>query len=205
MLSCRVYSIQIQKVPVETSTTQAKEEEMRLQRSQEVRQMIGSSVNNAKAIFAQNTAAGQLTNKTTKMAPVKPVRNSITRTANNQQQQQQQVQQPQPQQTQSDPEVIQSAIVIQQPSNNELQEYPVVDHQLEEEESDPYSTIKRSPYTKVANNSQNEANDSNKSVDHVQMDASEAYDVASAIHAGMFQRNFYALSYFEGISKQVFF
>lgn len=176
---------------------------MRQQRSQEVRQLIGSSVNNAKAIFSQNTAAGQLTNKTTKMAPVKPVRNSITRTANNQRQhqspepdkslQQQQLQQqpqPQPQQLQSDPEVIQSSInVSQQPSNHELQEHPVVDHQVEDEESDPFSTIKRSPYTKVANNSQNEASDNNKSVDHVQMDPSEpqtAYDVASTLHAGMF-------------------
>lgn len=92
------------KPTIERSTTQA--EEMRQQRNQEVRQLIGSTVNNAKAIFAQNTAAGQLTSKMVKTAPAKPVRNSITRSVNNQQQQQQspepdKIQQQQQQQQQS--------------------------------------------------------------------------------------------------------
>lgn len=135
---------------VERSTTQA--EEMRQQRNQEAKQLIGNSVDKAKAIFAQNTAAGQLQNKSAKMAPVKPIRNSITRsstttttTTNNNQQQQS----PEPEKNQQQSERSES------PSgtlNNNLQETTDTDqpiHTLEDDDSDPYSTIKRSPYTKV--------------------------------------------------------
>lgn len=68
------------------STTQA--EEMRQQRNQEVRQLIGSSVDKAKAVFAQNTTAEQVLQKTTKTAPVKPARNSITRSSSSSNQRQ---------------------------------------------------------------------------------------------------------------------
>lgn len=170
------------KPTIDRSTTQA--EEMRQQRNQEARQLIGSTVNNAKAIFAQNTAAGQLTSKMVKTAPVKPVRNSITRSINNQQQQQQQSpepdkvqqqallqqQQQQPQNQQpphpenSESSESSNAVAVQL-INNKLQQESLKsnDQHLEDDDSDPYSTIKRSPYTKVMpppppSNSQIEAN-----------------------------------------------
>lgn len=158
------------KPSVERSTTQA--EEMRQQRNQEVRQLIGSSVNNAKAIFAQNTAAGQLTSKVTKTAPVKPVRNSITRTSSNQQQQSpepdkmQQYQQPTENCAASEP--IDVAV---QPTNNKLQQELLAgdEQHLEDDNSDPYSTIKRSPYTKVIPpDIQNEANGNDQQINHGQ-------------------------------------
>lgn len=143
---------------------------MRQQRNQEVRQLIGSSVDKAKAIFAQNTAAGQLTSKSTKTAPVKPVRNSITRSTNNQQQQQS----PEPEKSHElpdpdnhDEEIETSSVTNNQPSNNNLQETCVADHNLEDDDSDPYSTIKRSPYSKVTTNSQNDTSGNSKQVDHV--------------------------------------
>lgn len=162
------------KPTIERSTTQA--EEMRQQRNQEVRQLIGSSVNNAKAIFAQNTAAGQLTSKVTKTAPVKPVRNSITRSASSQQQQSQsqsqQQESPEPdqiQQQQYEPSLEPSEnnmasesidTTVQPSTNKPLQQEPLADvHHLEDDNSDPYSTIKRSPYTKaMPPNNHNEAN-----------------------------------------------
>lgn len=184
---CRfLFSIQMPKPTVERSTAQA--EEMRQQRNQEARQLIGSTVHNAKAIFAQNTAAGQLTSKMVKTAPVKPVRNSITRSVNQQQQQspesdktqQQQQQPPQQQQQSSSPpppqpaqppsessETSESTEVASPAANNKFQQEPQMttnDQHLEDDDSDPYSTIKRSPYTKVMpsppppSNSQIEAN-----------------------------------------------
>lgn len=175
------------KPTIERSTTQA--EEMRQQRNQEVRQLIGSRVNNAKAIFSQETAAGQLINKNTKTAPVKPVRNSISRTTNNNQQQQQSPEsdKSQPQQSLSmieNQEVIDANAVIQS-ANNNLQEPTFDEHDLD----DSYSTIKRSPHTKVANN---EANDNNKPVDvktdtHEQLDTDVKqvdHDVQPTDHTG---------------------
>lgn len=164
------------KPTIERSTAQA--EEMRQQRNQEVRQLIGSTVHNAKAIFAQNTAAGQLTSKMVKTAPVKPVRNSITRSVSNQQQQQspepdKMQQQPPQQQSPPTPPQFESSespeptAVAAQLANNKLQQQEPLtssDQHLEDDDSDPYSTIKRSPYTKVMpsppppSNSQVEAN-----------------------------------------------
>lgn len=73
------------------SFTQA--EEMRQQRNKEAKELIGGRVGTAKAIFSQNSAAGQLStvgNAGFKAAPVKPVRNSIAQrinTLNSQQEQ----------------------------------------------------------------------------------------------------------------------
>lgn len=61
---------------------------MRKLRSQEARQLIGGSVNKAKAIFVQNiSSAATAFTKSTKTAPAKPVRNSITRSTSSQDQQ----------------------------------------------------------------------------------------------------------------------
>ncbi|XP_055316713.1 drebrin-like protein [Sitodiplosis mosellana] len=164
-------NIQIPKPSVDRSTTQA--EEMRQQRNQEARQLIGDSVDKAKAIFAQNTAAGQLQNKAAKTAPVKPVRNSITRSATNQRQQQS----PEPEKSPQHGAEEMESPTGPQSSNNNLKETSVVAdqpiHNLEDDDSDPYSTIKRSPYTKVTTNSQSEpsANNVSKQADNVQTEA----------------------------------
>lgn len=51
-------------------------EEMRLQRNLEARELIGSRVGTAKAIFSQNSASGQMQTNN-KIAPIKPIRNTI--------------------------------------------------------------------------------------------------------------------------------
>lgn len=54
---------------------------MRQQRNNEAKELIGSRVGTAKAIFNQNSASGQmLLNKSS--APIKPVRNSIAQRVN---------------------------------------------------------------------------------------------------------------------------
>lgn len=66
------------------SATQA--DKMRQQRNREAKELIGSRVDTAKAIFTQNTVASQMSNN--KAPPVKPIRNSIAHrinTLNNQQ------------------------------------------------------------------------------------------------------------------------
>ncbi|CAD7080559.1 unnamed protein product [Hermetia illucens] len=60
--------------------TMTEAERMRQQRNQEARELIGSRVGTAKAIFTQNTCDGQMQTKTA--APVKPVRNSIAQRIN---------------------------------------------------------------------------------------------------------------------------
>lgn len=200
-------SVQVSMPAVERSTTQA--EEMRQQRNQEVRQLIGSTVNTAKALWNQNTAAGQLINKPVKTAPVKPARNSISKSVNNQRQ-------PSP-----DPPRIQQSIVDESPMpidvnepisptitetphitetrNNQYINLPepstVVDQEeevqkqqqqlpqqppqtnnlnVEDDDTDPYSTIKRSPYTKSSNSSQNGSRESDKQNDNVPIETSSA-------------------------------
>lgn len=49
---------------------------MRQQRNLEARELIGSRVGTAKAIFSQNSASGQMQTNN-KVAPVKPIRNTI--------------------------------------------------------------------------------------------------------------------------------
>lgn len=51
-------------------------EEMRQQRNLEARELIGSRVGTAKAIFNQNSASGQMQTNN-KVAPAKPIRNTI--------------------------------------------------------------------------------------------------------------------------------
>lgn len=69
-------------IPETRGITQA--ELMRQQRNQEAKELIGSRVGTAKAIFSQNSASGQMHGKpTTNAAPTKPVRNSIAQKINN--------------------------------------------------------------------------------------------------------------------------
>lgn len=69
------------KTQLSPTRTMTQAEEMRQQRNNEAKQLIGSRVGTAKAIFTQNTASGQmLTSKTA--APQKPVRNSIAQRIN---------------------------------------------------------------------------------------------------------------------------
>lgn len=68
----------IQLSPVRTMTPA---EEMRHQRNNEAKELIGSRVGMAKAIFNQNSASGQML-LANKAAPIKPVRNSIAQRVN---------------------------------------------------------------------------------------------------------------------------
>lgn len=165
------FSIQMPKPTVESSTTQA--EEMRQQRNEEAKQLIGNSVDKAKAIFNQNTAAGQLA-KAAKTAPVKPVRNSITRSTTGPRQQHSPDRDSSPQQSEQSISPVDT-----QPSNNNLPESTIADQtadNLEDDDSNPYSTIKRSPYSK--SNSQNEPSANDKQTDNVQTKAEPVRDTS---------------------------
>lgn len=62
-------------------------EEMRLARNNEAKELIGTRVGTAKAIFTQNSSSGQM--HSNKAAPAKPVRNSIAQRINSLNSQQQ--------------------------------------------------------------------------------------------------------------------
>ncbi|KAJ6649465.1 Drebrin-like protein [Pseudolycoriella hygida] len=155
-------------------------EEMRQQRNLEARELIGSRVGTAKAIFSQNSASGQMQTNN-KIAPTKPIRNTI-----------QQRFAPQATETESEtaPQSIENTAVenatekvakvaeeivlntdniqtFQNVINNaktekKVEETVEVKTLINEEQSaeqyddgDQFSTIKRSPYTKTnSNNSQ---------------------------------------------------
>ncbi|XP_005180490.2 drebrin-like protein [Musca domestica] len=57
-------------------------ERMRQQRSQEAKELIGSRVGAAKAMFTKHTSEGQLINKLNTAPPAKPARNSIAQRIN---------------------------------------------------------------------------------------------------------------------------
>lgn len=131
---------------------------MRKQRNQEVRQLIGSSVDKAKAIFSQNIAEQSLS-KTTKTAPVKPARNSITRSANNQRQPISESEISHPQNEQHEQIEQTEQLLPQKQASLHCNEDLVTGeemHNLEYDDNDPYSTIKRSPYTKASTEDRNE-------------------------------------------------
>lgn len=155
-------------------------EEMRQQRNLEARELIGSRVGTAKAIFTQNSASGQMQTNN-KVAPIKPIRNTIQQRFT-------------PQNTESGAE--KNDELVENPSSENLTEKiakvaeevtlnaeniqtfqnvinngkteqrieekieakPVMsDEQSAEQydDGDQFSTIKRSPYTKTnSNNSQ---------------------------------------------------
>lgn len=152
---------------------------MRQQRNKEAKELIGGRVGTAKAIFAQNSAAGQMSTVNKAAAPAKPVRNSIAQRINSLNNPQDQNPQPQSNGSQGDrnasyndgttndvTNTTASSIntIIQQSNEtnsikvNNLQAdditaSPQKSGNSEEDDGDQYSTIKRSPYTK-SNNSQ---------------------------------------------------
>lgn len=166
--------------PVRSNTSV---DEMRQQRSREAKELIGSRVDVAKAIFTQNSAASQMSNQ--KAAPIKPIRNSIAQrinTLNNQQHQQLhsyssgssysadadtktiEVENtetlPEPpsifcdvieSNTEYD-ETVQSAEPIIAPTT--VTATAPASNIPDDDDADPYSTIKRSPYTKTGNANQ---------------------------------------------------
>lgn len=70
-------------IPVAEATSPSRNtqaDEMRKARNTEAKELIGSRVGTAKAIFSQNSASGQMMQKTN--APAKPVRNSIAQRIN---------------------------------------------------------------------------------------------------------------------------
>lgn len=131
--------------PVRSSTVA---DEMREQRNREAKELIGSRVDTAKAIFAQNTASAQMSNQ--KAAPIKPVRNSIAHRISSLGGQHQNMP-PNVPVTIAEPEIPEES--SQQPIESDE---PAVAAQPADnaasEESDPFSTIKRSPYTKTPSN-----------------------------------------------------
>lgn len=144
---------------------------MRQQRNQEAKELIGSRVGTAKAIFSQNSASGQMHNKSTSNAPTKPVRNSIAQKINN-------FNNPQPEaEPITEPKVEPIFVPVVAPvvtpviepvkseiittpvpatngnKTNEIQPQPQSQQQHhnydDDEDGDQYSTIKRSPHTKT--------------------------------------------------------
>lgn len=148
-------------------------EEMRQQRNQEAKELIGGRVGTAKAIWTQNSAAGQMST-VNKAAPVKPVRNSIAQRINSLNSNQQDgTQETEHKATIETVSIVKTNEVVVTPSS------PKADTQLhtsvsddsinpnnnhsvsdtsnlspqkgdyaEEDDGDQFSTIKRSPYSK---------------------------------------------------------
>lgn len=164
--------------PVRTNTSA---DEMRQQRNREAKELIGSRVDTAKAIFTQNSAASQLSNQ--KAAPIKPIRNSIAQrinTLNNQQQQQShsyssgspsdgdaEITTTLMQPVEISPKIPESPSIVCdviEIDENVQPAEPIVAptiaataqalHIPDDDDADPYSTIKRSPYTKTGSTSQ---------------------------------------------------
>lgn len=174
--------------PVQTTTSA---DEMRQQRNREAKELIGSRVDTAKAIFTQNSAASQLSNQ--KSAPIKPIRNSIAQRINTLNNQQQQPQQQQPLHSYSSGtsnnadantkpismHPIEDAVTLPESHSivyNASESCAKVDENVvtsadpiiastaagstqapnipDDDDADPYSTIKRSPYTKTGSTSQ---------------------------------------------------
>lgn len=138
---------------------------MRQQRNQEAKELIGSRVGTAKAIFSQNTSSGQMLNSKNS-APIKPVRNSIAQrinTFNNQTnssvyEDEKIIEEPKI----IEPEQIPVPVIVPIQSTNgstekiekiieEVKEVEViVPAQVDDDDDDgdQYSTIKRSPHLK---------------------------------------------------------
>lgn len=136
--------------PVRSSTVA---DEMREQRNREAKELIGSRVDTAKAIFAQNTASAQMSNQ--KAAPIKPVRNSIAHRISSLGSQHQHMP-PNPPVTIAEPEITeessQQPIESDEPAVGDVNSAAQPSDSAATEESDPFSTIKRSPYTKTSSN-----------------------------------------------------
>ncbi|XP_055376330.1 drebrin-like protein [Condylostylus longicornis] len=154
-------------------------ERMRQLRSQEARELIGSTVGNAKAIFTQNSTDGQIQNKN---APIKPVRNSIAQRINQLNNSSQN--------ESGSPEIrspikIQREIVKEEQNNDEYEQEIEINNKIspsqeqqseslspstiaatvnsdEYENEDQFSTIKRSPHSKT-NSVTSPTNEDNKS------------------------------------------
>uniref|UniRef100_A0A6B2E571 Putative actin binding protein 1 n=1 Tax=Phlebotomus kandelakii TaxID=1109342 RepID=A0A6B2E571_9DIPT len=108
--------------------TQTSAEMMRQQRNQEAKELIGSRVGQAKAIFSQNTTNVSVAKAS---APVKPARNSLAQRFNSVSQQ----------------EKTEEPEAVKVPSNGQS-EVPQSEGFEVEEGEEQFSTIKRSPHTK---------------------------------------------------------
>lgn len=180
-------------------------DEMRQQRNREAKELIGSRVDTAKAIFTQNSAASQLSSQ--KSAPIKPIRNSIAQrinTLNNQQQQRQDEVHSYSFGSSNDANTEAKTIPLQSIDNtatlpespsivcdatelnarvDESAPEPIVPPPAtiiaqalnipEDDDTDPYSTIKRSPYTKTGSSSQV----TSPEVEKTMVEPSEPYSV----------------------------
>ncbi|KAH8360626.1 hypothetical protein KR200_010331 [Drosophila serrata] len=135
-------------------------ERMRQARNQEARELIGSRVGAAKAMFTKHTSEGQLQSKLNTQPPAKPARNSIAQRINvfNQNQ-------PQDASVPSPPRAVSPAqpLPVETPASvvaapvaaevvsaiAEVEETQPVDDLPLAHESEQFSTIKRSPHSKT--------------------------------------------------------
>ncbi|GAB0094014.1 Drebrin-like protein [Sergentomyia squamirostris] len=115
--------------------TQTSAEQMRQQRNQEAKELIGSRVGQAKAIFSQNTTNVPVTKSS---APVKPARNSLSQRINSLNQQHELKDEP----------VLAESVAVKVPTNGQSIVQNVQDFITDDPEEDQFSTIKRSPHTK---------------------------------------------------------
>lgn len=163
--------------PVKTMT---QAEEMRQQRNLEARELIGSRVGTAKAIFTQNSASGQMQTNN-KVAPIKPIRNTIQQrftpqnTESAVEKNDELVGPSSENSTEKIAKVVEAEVTLntenvqtfqnvinngktEQRMEEKVEATPVMgDEQSAEQydDGDQFSTIKRSPYTKTnSNNSQ---------------------------------------------------
>ncbi|SPP76361.1 drebrin-like protein isoform X1 [Drosophila guanche] len=143
-------------------------ERMRQARNQEARELIGSRVGAAKAMFTKHTSEGQLQSKLNTQPPAKPARNSIAQRINvfnqNQPQEASVPSTPRAVSTIKLPEVVETAApvapapaptaapvaaeVVSTITEVEAETHPVDDLPLAHE-SEQFSTIKRSPHSKT--------------------------------------------------------
>lgn len=103
-----------------------KSDELRRQRNQEAQDLISQRTINARSIFEQNTAAGQM-----KRTPEKPIRNSLTKSSTNP-----------TTPTENVTNLTLNMMPEQQPQVNNKSN---VEDPQTDDESDQFSTIKRSP------------------------------------------------------------
>ncbi|ALC44250.1 CG10083 [Drosophila busckii] len=132
-------------------------ERMRQARNQEARELIGSRVGAAKAMFTKHTSEGQLQSKLNTQPPAKPARNSIAQRINafNQNQTEETPAVPSPPRAVSPkappaalPVVAEQPVAAEVVSTVEEDTQPIEDLPLAHE-SEQFSTIKRSPHSKT--------------------------------------------------------
>ncbi|KAH8270277.1 hypothetical protein KR018_006466 [Drosophila ironensis] len=156
-----------EKTAPEFATNLTDADRLRQARNQEARELIGSRVGAAKAIFTQHTSESQLQSKLSTNPPAKPARNSIAQRINVFNQNQKQEVPLSSQKKVSKPETFDGAPVAAEmvSSITEVEEPQPADDLPLAHDSEQFSTIKRSPHSKtnsLQSQSPNETTSSNE-------------------------------------------